>query len=110
MIKGLKMDFPKRTITCGELRKEDADVLDKLVRDKSVDMTDPASVTAGLARQGVKRPSDIQKWKHVIIRSAPSANIVSQAMQPIRAVETVPAKSMIKIDDKTYLFNIGRNI
>ncbi|HVW94648.1 MAG TPA: family 78 glycoside hydrolase catalytic domain [Mucilaginibacter sp.] len=49
-------------------------------------------------------------WKPVINRSAPSLNIVSQAMQPIRAVEKIPAQSMKKLDDKTYLFDLGRNI
>ncbi len=49
-------------------------------------------------------------WKPVIIRSAPSPIIVSQAMQPIRNVEEVPAISIKKLDDKTYLFDLGRNI
>lgn len=49
-------------------------------------------------------------WKNAFDRQAPSANIVSQAMQPIRTVEKIPAQSMKKLDDKTYLFDIGRNI
>jgi alpha-L-rhamnosidase len=49
-------------------------------------------------------------WAKVITRSAPSINIVSQAMQPIRAVETIPALSMTKLGDNLYLYNLGRNI
>lgn len=49
-------------------------------------------------------------WKPVTLRSAPSANIVSQSMQPIRNVEKIPAKSIRKLDDKTYVFDLGRNI
>jgi alpha-L-rhamnosidase len=49
-------------------------------------------------------------WKPVILRQAPSLNIVSQSMQPIRNVEKIPAESFKKFDDKTYVFNLGRNI
>jgi alpha-L-rhamnosidase len=49
-------------------------------------------------------------WKSVIIRSAPSLNIVSQSMQPIRDIEKIPAISIKKLDDKTYVFDLGRNI
>jgi alpha-L-rhamnosidase len=51
-----------------------------------------------------------RSWRGVIIRPAPSANIVSQAMEPIRAIETIPAVDMKKQNDSTYLFNIGRTI
>ncbi|MES2810617.1 MAG: family 78 glycoside hydrolase catalytic domain [Bacteroidota bacterium] len=51
-----------------------------------------------------------RNWRGVIIRPAPSANIVSQAMEPIRATETIPAVDMKKQNDSTYLFNIGRTI
>jgi alpha-L-rhamnosidase len=53
---------------------------------------------------------DDKTWGKAIPRSAPSANIVSQAMQPIRNVETIPAKSMVKLGDDLYLFDLGRNI
>ncbi|HSC38933.1 MAG TPA: family 78 glycoside hydrolase catalytic domain, partial [Chitinophagaceae bacterium] len=49
-------------------------------------------------------------WKQPIYRSAPSANIVSQVMVPIRAVETIPAKTVNKISDTVYVFDLGRNI
>lgn len=49
-------------------------------------------------------------WSSVILRQAPSANIVSQLMYPVRNVEEVPAKSIKKFDDTTYVFDLGRNI
>lgn len=53
---------------------------------------------------------DDNKWGGVINRQVPSQNIVSQAMQPIRNVEKVSSKNMRKINDTTYIFDIGRNI
>ncbi|RYY35114.1 MAG: alpha-rhamnosidase, partial [Sphingobacteriaceae bacterium] len=53
---------------------------------------------------------DDTKWQTVINRSAPSTNIVAQALQPIRAVEKVAVKSISKINDTAYVFNLGRNI
>ena len=50
------------------------------------------------------------KWGGVINRQSPSQNIVSQAMQPIRDVEEVESKSMRKINDTSYIFDLGRNI
>jgi alpha-L-rhamnosidase len=53
---------------------------------------------------------DDSKWKDVYFRSAPSSNIVAQAMHPIRNVEKINAKSIRKFNDTTYLFDLGRNI
>lgn len=53
---------------------------------------------------------DDSKWKPVIYRSAPSSNIVAQAMHPVKNVEEIPAVSCVKFNDTTYLFNLGRNI
>lgn len=53
---------------------------------------------------------DDSKWKGSSLRAAPSKNVVSQAMHPIRNVETISAKSIKKINDTTYLFDLGRNI
>jgi alpha-L-rhamnosidase len=50
------------------------------------------------------------KWGEIINRQSPSQNIVSQAMQPIRDVEKIEAKSMRKINDTSYIFDLGRNI
>ncbi len=53
---------------------------------------------------------DDSKWRGVIPRSAPSDNIVAQALHPVRNVETIPARSMNKINDTAYVFDLGRNI
>lgn len=53
---------------------------------------------------------DDRKWEPVVVRKAPSDLVVSQAMQPIRNVEEIPVKSMKKLDDTTYVFDLGRNI
>jgi alpha-L-rhamnosidase len=53
---------------------------------------------------------DDSKWNEVTLGAAPSMNIVSQVMHPIRNVEAIPVKSMKKFNDTTYLFDLGRNI
>lgn len=49
-------------------------------------------------------------WKPVINRSAPSTNIVAQSLQPIRNVEEIASKTITKIDNNLWVFDIGRNI
>jgi alpha-L-rhamnosidase len=51
-----------------------------------------------------------QKWNAVTLRSVPSTKVVSQLMQPIRDVETIPAKSFKVINATTYVYDLGRNI
>ncbi|QDK77891.1 Bacterial alpha-L-rhamnosidase [Spirosoma sp. KCTC 42546] len=53
---------------------------------------------------------DDSKWKDPIMRDAPSTNIVAQAVHPIRNVETIPAKGIAKINDTTFVYDLGRNI
>jgi alpha-L-rhamnosidase len=53
---------------------------------------------------------DDKKWEDVSLRAAPSTNVVSQLMEPIRDVETIPAKSIRAFNDSTYVFDLGRNI
>ncbi|WP_131539092.1 alpha-L-rhamnosidase [Pedobacter nototheniae] len=53
---------------------------------------------------------DDSKWKEVMYRSAPSKNIVVQALHPIRNIEEIASKSIRKFNDTTYLFDLGRNI
>lgn len=66
---------------------------------------------ARLEQQGWKLADfDDSKWSGIVLRAAPSANIASQLMHPIRDVEEIPVQSMKKIDDSTYLFDLGRNI
>jgi alpha-L-rhamnosidase len=49
-------------------------------------------------------------WQEISLRAAPSQNIVSQVMYPIRNVEEIKPKSIRKMNDTTYLFDLGRNI
>jgi alpha-L-rhamnosidase len=53
---------------------------------------------------------DDSAWKNVINRSAPSGNIVAQALHPIRNVEEIAVKNLKKFNDTTYVFDLGRNI
>lgn len=53
---------------------------------------------------------DDSKWKNSIPIGAPSVNIVSQLLHPIRDVEEIPAFKMKKFSDSLYLFDLGRNI
>ena len=53
---------------------------------------------------------DDSKWVNAKLTAAPSQNIVSQQLQPIRAVEEIPSKSFRKFNDSLYVFNLGRNI
>ncbi len=50
------------------------------------------------------------KWTEVIYRAAPSLNIVSQQLHPIRNVERIPAVTVTKINDTINVFDLGRNI
>ncbi|MGI4884052.1 MAG: family 78 glycoside hydrolase catalytic domain [Janthinobacterium lividum] len=49
-------------------------------------------------------------WRPVMARAAPSGHIVAQALEPIRNVEPVPAKTVARLNDTTYVFDLGRNI
>lgn len=53
---------------------------------------------------------DDSQWKNAILRSAPSQNIATQAMHPIRNVEEINPESIQKINDTTFVFDMGRNI
>lgn len=53
---------------------------------------------------------DDKKWKNASCTFAPSDQIVSQQMHPIRDVETLRPVEMIQRSDSAYLFNMGRNI
>lgn len=53
---------------------------------------------------------DASLWKEVVPREAPSDNIVAQALHPIRNVQEIKVKSLNRINDTTWVFDIGRNI
>ncbi|MEM1136540.1 MAG: family 78 glycoside hydrolase catalytic domain, partial [Bacteroidota bacterium] len=53
---------------------------------------------------------DDNKWMSSIITMAPSQNIVSQSMHPIRHIEEITPKSIRKVNSQKYIFDLGRNI
>jgi alpha-L-rhamnosidase len=53
---------------------------------------------------------DDSGWEGVMYRGAPSGNIVAQQMHPVRDVETVPAVSVKKLNDSTYVFDFAKNL
>lgn len=66
---------------------------------------------ARLEQSGWNKPGfDDAKWRDVTLRSAPSNNIVAQVMRPIENVEEIPTAKLNKINDTTYVFDLGRNI
>jgi len=66
---------------------------------------------ARMEQQGWDLPGfDDSQWSAAIPVPPPSENIVSQAVQPIRATEVIPALSMRKTGELTWLFDLGRNI
>jgi alpha-L-rhamnosidase len=53
---------------------------------------------------------DDAKWRKVVMRSAPSSNIVAQCLQPIRQVEAIHARSFTQLDSLCWTYDLGRNI
>ena len=68
-------------------------------------------VDARLFQPGWNMPGfDDSKWENSIPVNAPSVNIVSESLQPIRDVEVIPVRKMTKLSDSHYIFDLGRNI
>lgn len=66
---------------------------------------------ARLEQEGWNKPGfNDKQWKTATLRAAPSQNIISQQLQPIRTVERIPAAALNRINDTTYVFDLGRNI
>ena len=53
---------------------------------------------------------DDSKWKNIVLRAAPSTNIVAQVLRPVKAVEEIRVRDMKRYDDTLYVFDLGRNI
>ncbi len=53
---------------------------------------------------------DDSAWRGVSYRPAPSQNITSQQIRSIRNVKRIPAQSIHKMDEKTYIFDFGQNM
>jgi alpha-L-rhamnosidase len=66
---------------------------------------------ARLEQPGWNKPGfNDQAWRPAVYRSAPSLNIVSQQLHPVRNVEAVQVKSVSRINDSIFVFDLGRNI
>lgn len=53
---------------------------------------------------------DDSQWKNVELTPAPSQHIVSQLMHPVRHTAKITPQSIRKINDRHYIFDLGRNI
>lgn len=53
---------------------------------------------------------DDSGWGRITLRGVPSQNIVSQQLYPIRNVEKIPVRSVTRIDDYTYRYDLEQNI
>lgn len=53
---------------------------------------------------------DDKEWKHASLTGAPSTLVVSQQMTPIRKAECLPSVKLTKMDEKTYVYDFGRNM
>ena len=49
-------------------------------------------------------------WENVTADNLPDINLVPQINQPVRVIETLPAKSVTKTKDGNYIFDVGQNI
>ncbi len=66
---------------------------------------------ARLVQQGWNLPGfDDSKWQGVRYRSAPASKISSQQMAPIRLTQAFEPLSVNKINDTTYVFDMGQNM
>lgn len=53
---------------------------------------------------------DDSAWAGIRYRSAPAPVVVSQQMVPIRLVEAYTPRFVNKVDDRTYVFDMGQNM
>ena len=53
---------------------------------------------------------DDHNWSNTIVTSAPSKNIVAQALHPIKHTLEIQPVKMRKISPQKYIFDLGRNI
>lgn len=53
---------------------------------------------------------DDRQWQNIELRNAPSQQLISQQMVPIRLVMPFVARSVNKINDSTYVFDMGQNM
>ncbi len=66
---------------------------------------------ARLEQAGWDKPGfDDSKWHGIKYRSAPSTNIVSQQMAPVRLIKAYKPVSVKKINEKTWIFDMAQNM
>ncbi len=66
---------------------------------------------ARLEQEGWNNPGfNDSHWKPAANRATPSQKIVSQQLHPIRLVDKVPAVGVKKLNDTTWVYDLGRNI
>ncbi|MGM0376282.1 MAG: glycoside hydrolase family 78 protein [Bacteroidota bacterium] len=66
---------------------------------------------ARLEQEGWDTPGfDDSQWFGVRYVPSPSQNIVAQVMHPVRKTLEIPFIGMERFDDRTYVFDLGRNI
>lgn len=66
---------------------------------------------ARLEKEGWSTASfDDSQWQGVALRSAPSNQITSQQIRPIRNVSELQAQKVTKFDDRTYVLDFGQNM
>lgn len=53
---------------------------------------------------------DDSQWRYVSLRATPSQNVTAQQIRPIRNVTTIPAVSLKKLNDTTFLYDFGQNM
>jgi alpha-L-rhamnosidase len=53
---------------------------------------------------------DDASWKEVVVDTDAEINLVPQINQPIRVLETLPAKSVWRTEEGHYIFDVGENI
>jgi alpha-L-rhamnosidase len=66
---------------------------------------------ARLEQPGWDKPGfKAEGWKNAMNTGAPSQNITAQVLHPVRNVTKIQALKMKKQDERTWLFDFGRNI
>ena len=53
---------------------------------------------------------DDSNWGHVVVDKTVNLNLVPQINQPIRVLETLPAKNVSRSKDGHFIFDVGENI
>jgi alpha-L-rhamnosidase len=117
-----KAPWRARPKFCSDLRLTYGDGTSEIISSGTDWKTSPAPVVfnsiytgehydARLEQKGWNMPgfNDI-KWVNAIPVGAPSLNIVSQLMHPVRITEKIPAKSVRRLNSNTWIFDLGRNI